>query len=109
MHNRRRLPSCATRGTGERPPRVALGRCKPPARRSPAGHDLARRDDGCRTVINPGDRMIRRLTLAILATLTAATAAAQTLDVPVQSNVIAINPFGFLFEWYSLEYERVFS
>jgi hypothetical protein len=54
--------------------------------------------------------MIRRLALALLATVVAATTvAAQTIDVPVQSNVISINPFGFLFEWYSVEYEHAFS
>ena len=57
-----------------------------------------------------GDLMIRRLSLALLATVvTATTVTAQTIDVPVQSNVISINPFGFLFEWYSVEYEHAFS
>jgi hypothetical protein len=54
--------------------------------------------------------MIRRLSLALLVTaFTVTTVAAQTVDVPVQSNVLSINPFGFLFEWYNIEYERAFS
>ncbi len=54
--------------------------------------------------------MIRRLSFLLLTTvLTATTVAAQTVDIPVQSNVLSINPFGFLFEWYNAEYERAFS
>jgi hypothetical protein len=54
--------------------------------------------------------MIRRSLFVLLgATLGATTSPAQTLDVPVQSNVISINPFGFLFEWYNIEYEHAFS
>jgi hypothetical protein len=53
--------------------------------------------------------MIRRLVFALLAPLAATTLPAQTVDVPVQSHVLSINPFGFLLEWYSVEYERVFS
>jgi hypothetical protein len=54
--------------------------------------------------------MIRRFSFVLLAaTLTATTIPAQTVDVPVQSNVLSINPFGFLFEWYNMEYERAFS
>lgn len=54
--------------------------------------------------------MIRRLSSVLLAaTLAAAPIAAQTVDVPVQSNILSINPFGFLFEWYNIEYERAFS
>lgn len=34
---------------------------------------------------------------------------AQTVDVPIQSNVLSINPFGFLFSWYNIEYEHAFS
>lgn len=53
---------------------------------------------------------MRRLSFAIFATLLLATAArAQTVDIPVQANVLSINPFGFLFEWYNIEYERAFS
>jgi hypothetical protein len=51
-----------------------------------------------------------RLSFVLLAATFGATAIrAQTLDVPVQSNVLSINPFGFLFEWYNVEYERAFS
>jgi hypothetical protein len=53
--------------------------------------------------------MIRRLALTLAATLAATAVRAQTVDVPVQSNVLSINPFGFLFEWYNVEYERAFS
>lgn len=54
--------------------------------------------------------MIRRLSFVLLmATFTATTIRAQTVDLPVQSNVLSINPFGFLVEWYSIEYERAFS
>jgi hypothetical protein len=54
--------------------------------------------------------MIRRLVFLLLTTApTATTVASQTVDVPVQSNVLSINPFGFLFEWYNVEYERAFS
>ena len=54
--------------------------------------------------------MIQRPLLLLLATtLAATTSSAQTLDVPVQANVISINPFGFLFEWYNIEYEHAFS
>ena len=42
-------------------------------------------------------------------TLTATTARAQTVDLPVQSNVLSINPFGFLFEWYNAEFEHAFG
>jgi hypothetical protein len=57
-----------------------------------------------------GGLMTRRLAFALLtATLTATTVRAQTVDLPVQANVLSINPFGFLFEWYSIEYERAFS
>lgn len=53
---------------------------------------------------------MRRLPLVLLAvTLFATTARAQTVDLPVQANVLSINPFGFLFEWYNIEYERAFS
>jgi len=53
---------------------------------------------------------MRRLSFVLLAaTLSATTVRAQTVDLPVQSNVLSINPFGFLFEWYNIEYERVFS
>src|SRR5688500_3299895 len=53
---------------------------------------------------------MRRLSLVLLAvTLCATPANAQTVDIPVQSNVLAINPFGFLFQWYNIEYERAFS
>jgi hypothetical protein len=53
--------------------------------------------------------MIRRLSVVLLAATLATTAGAQTVDLPVQSNVLSINPFGFLFEWYNIEYERAFS
>ena len=54
--------------------------------------------------------MIRRLSSVLLAaTLGATSIPAQTVDIPVQSNVLSINPFGFLFEWYNIEYERAFS
>jgi hypothetical protein len=54
--------------------------------------------------------MIRRLSFVLLmATFTATPIRAQTVDLPVQSNVLSINPFGFLFEWYNIEYERAFS
>ena len=43
------------------------------------------------------------------AVLTATSIPAQTVDVPVQSNVLSLNPFGFLFEWYNIEYEHAFS
>ena len=53
---------------------------------------------------------MRRFWFVLLAlTLTATTARAQTVDVPVQSNVLSINPFGFLFEWYNAEFEHAFS
>jgi hypothetical protein len=53
---------------------------------------------------------MRRLSLVLLGvTLCATPANAQTVDIPVQSNVLAINPFGFLFQWYNIEYERAFS
>jgi hypothetical protein len=53
--------------------------------------------------------MMRRVSFVLLAILAAATARAQTVDLPVQANVLSINPFGFLFEWYNIEYEHVFS
>jgi hypothetical protein len=46
--------------------------------------------------------------LVTAATLSATALRAQTLDLPVQSNVLSINPFGFLFEWYNIEYEHAF-
>jgi hypothetical protein len=53
---------------------------------------------------------MRRLSLVLLAVaLFPMTARAQTVDLPVQGNVLSINPFGFLFQWYNLEYERAFS
>ena len=53
---------------------------------------------------------MRRLSFVLLAAaLSATTVRAQTVDLPVQSNVLSINPFGFLFEWYNMEYERAFS
>ena len=53
---------------------------------------------------------MRRLSFALLVlTLTATTTRAQTVDLPVQANVLSINPFGFLFEWYNFEYEHAFS
>jgi hypothetical protein len=45
----------------------------------------------------------------LTAALCATTARAQIVDLPVQSNVLSVNPFGFLFEWYSVEYEHAFS
>jgi hypothetical protein len=53
---------------------------------------------------------MRRLSFVLLAAVLCATSSrAQTVDLPVQSNVLSINPFGFLFEWYNLEYERAFN
>src|SRR5687768_17100771 len=53
---------------------------------------------------------MRRLSFVLLAAvLCATTSRAQTVDLPVQSNVLSINPFGFLFEWYNFEYERAFN
>jgi hypothetical protein len=53
---------------------------------------------------------MRRLSFVLFAgALCAMTASAQTIDIPVQSNVLSINPFGFLFQWYNIEYERAFS
>lgn len=53
---------------------------------------------------------MRRLSFVLLAAaLCATTTRAQTVDLPVQANVLSINPFGFLFEWYNFEYERAFS
>ncbi len=53
---------------------------------------------------------MRRLSFVLLAVaLCAAAARAQTVDLPIQNNVLSINPFGFLFQWYNLEYERAFS
>ena len=53
---------------------------------------------------------MKRLSFVLfVATLCATTARAQTIDLPVQSNVLSINPFGFLFQWYNMEYERAFS
>jgi hypothetical protein len=53
---------------------------------------------------------MRRLSLVLLAvTLCATTTRAQTVDLPVQANVLSINPFGFLFEWYNIEYEHAFN
>ena len=53
---------------------------------------------------------MRRLSFVLLAVaLCATTARAQTVDLPIQNNVLSINPFGFLFQWYNLEYERAFS
>jgi hypothetical protein len=53
---------------------------------------------------------MKRLWFNLLAVgLSAAMAGAQTVDLPVQANVLSINPFGFLFEWYNLEYEHAFS
>lgn len=53
---------------------------------------------------------MRRLSFVLLAaTLATTTVGAQTIDLPVQANVLSINPFGFLFEWYNLEYERAFN
>jgi hypothetical protein len=57
-----------------------------------------------------GDLMTRRAFAGLFATILTTTALpGQTLDVPVQPNVVSINPFGFLLEWYSIEYERAFS
>ena len=53
--------------------------------------------------------MTRLPFVLLAATFAATTPRAQTLDVPVQANVLSINPFGFLFEWYNIEYERAFS
>lgn len=53
---------------------------------------------------------MRRLSFVLLAaTLSATIVRAQTVDLPVQANVLSINPFGFLFEWYNIEYEHVFN
>ena len=53
---------------------------------------------------------MRRIWFVLLVlTLTATTTRAQTVDLPVQSNVFSINPFGFLFEWYNAEFEHAFS
>ena len=53
---------------------------------------------------------MRRLSFVLVATLALATTVpAQTIDLPVQNNALSINPFGFLFRWYSIEYERAFS
>ena len=53
---------------------------------------------------------MRRLSFVLIAAmLLATTIRAQTVDLPVQNNVLSINPFGFLFEWYNLEYEHAFS
>jgi hypothetical protein len=53
---------------------------------------------------------MRRLSFVLLAaSLCATTARAQTIDLPVQANALSINPFGFLFQWYNIEYERAFS
>ena len=53
---------------------------------------------------------MRRLSFVLAAAmLLATTIRAQTVDLPVQNNVLSINPFGFLFEWYNLEYEHAFS
>ena len=53
---------------------------------------------------------MRRLSFVLAAVmLLATTIRAQTVDLPVQNNVLSINPFGFLFEWYNLEYEHAFS
>lgn len=53
---------------------------------------------------------MRRLSLVLVAvTVCAMTARAQTVDLPVQNNVLSINPFGFLLEWYNFEYERAFN
>jgi hypothetical protein len=54
--------------------------------------------------------MLQRALPALIATiLSAFPLRAQAVDLPVQSNVLSINPFGFLFEWYNIEYERAFS
>jgi hypothetical protein len=53
---------------------------------------------------------MKRLSFVLLAAMfTATTLRAQTVDLPVQSNVVSINPFGFLFEWYNMEYEHAFG
>ena len=52
---------------------------------------------------------MRRLCFVLLAVTVTAVARAQTVDLPVQSNVLSINPFGFLFEWYNAEFEHAFS
>ena len=53
---------------------------------------------------------MRRLSFVLAAAmLLATTLRAQTVDLPVQNNVLSINPFGFLFEWYNLEYEHAFG
>ena len=53
---------------------------------------------------------MKRLSFVLLAAvLSATTIRAQTIDLPVQSNVLSLNPFGFLFDWYNIEYERAFS
>ena len=53
---------------------------------------------------------MRRLSFVLAAAmLLATTIRAQTVDLPIQNNVLSINPFGFLFEWYNLEYEHAFS
>jgi hypothetical protein len=55
--------------------------------------------------------MLRRLlsVSAVLAALLTTSLRAQAIDVPVQSNVLSINPFGFLFSWYNIEYEHAFG
>lgn len=47
--------------------------------------------------------------MLLAATISATIVRAQTVDLPVQANVFSINPFGFLFEWYNIEYEHVFN
>jgi hypothetical protein len=53
---------------------------------------------------------MKRLSFVLVAAvLLATTLRAQTVDLPIQNNVLSINPFGFLFQWYNIEYERAFS
>ena len=55
--------------------------------------------------------MLRHLlsVAAVIGALLTTSLRAQAVDVPVQSNVASINPFGFVFAWYSAEYEHAFN
>jgi hypothetical protein len=46
---------------------------------------------------------------AVIGALLTTSLRAQAVDVPVQPNVVSINPFGFLFSWYNAEYEHAFN
>jgi hypothetical protein len=55
--------------------------------------------------------MLRQLVsvAAVVAALLTTSLRAQAIDVPIQPNVVSLNPFGFVFAWYNAEFEHAVS